>query len=341
MTSADSAVIEFIDALQDGDFAAIVKFNDSNPLGASIVQSFTEIDHAAGSQLLTDAVTTDYPGDGTNLLDALVVSLNHISTPPIALPPGPKAIILISDGGENESTAAEADVIAQANAESIPVFTIGVGDLTVPGREDLMSGLGDETGGQFFPAPTEQDIADAYATISTRLNNEYLITIPSALVDCAEHELEVTVTGQAPVSALFTRRTCDTTPDPFAFQTITNVNRGVLTQSNTVTIQGLEVPAHISIITGEYSVGCTAGNFTRNPGNVFNGDTVCVRHNAASTASTDRTTTLTVGGFVATFTTRTEADSGGGGGGGGGGATGLFELLLALGGLAIARRRAA
>ena len=120
----------------------------------------------------------DYPGDGTNLLDALELSVNQFlqATPP--LPIGPKAIILISDGGENESSATLTDVIALANANSIPIFTIGVGDLDIGNRKDLMTGLGSETGGQYFPTATDQDIADAYASISILLTHEYLITIP-------------------------------------------------------------------------------------------------------------------------------------------------------------------
>jgi VWFA-related protein len=334
----EAAVTDFVEALNDGDFAAIVKFNTT--LGVTIVHPFVTIDHGANSQSLAQAVASDYDGTDTNLLDALIVSLDHMLAPPVTLPTGPKAIILISDGGENSSTAAEADVIAEANANSIPVFTIGVGDLSVPGREELMAGLGTETGGGYFPAPTDQDIADAYATISTRLNNEYLITIPSGLTNCEEHVLEVTVTGQMPVSASFTRRTCDTTPDAFGFNAVTGVNRGATVQSNAVEINGLEVPAHISVIQGEYSIGCTDANFTRDPATIDNGDTVCVRHTASNSFSTNRTTTLTVGGFAATFTSTTRADPGnGGGGGGGGGSTGLPELLLGLAALAFARRR--
>ena len=52
---------------------------------------------------------------------------------PPPLPAGPKAIILISDGGENESSLSQSDVVALANANSIPIFTIGVGDLDSAG----------------------------------------------------------------------------------------------------------------------------------------------------------------------------------------------------------------
>jgi VWFA-related protein len=334
------AVIDFIDAMNDGDYAAVVKFNFDNPLGASVVAPFTEIDTVAGNQELVDAVRSDYPGNGTNLLDALEVALNHMLNPPAALPEGPKAIILVSDGADNSSEIEASDSIALANANSIPIFTIGVGDLNQPGAEALLSDLGFQTGGEYFPAPDPGEIADAYATISTRLNNEYLITIPNGISDCAAHEFAVTVTGQAPVDVQFTRRTCDTEPNPFAFTSQTGLDPEEVVVSNTVTITGLEAPAHISVISGAYSIGCTGAD-TQAPGMINNGDTVCVGQRASAQFSTSKTTTLTIGGVAATFTTTTRAQGGGGGGGGGGGATGLLELMLGLGVLLLGRRRAA
>ena len=177
------AVIAFIATMKDGELAAVVKFNDTNPLRASVVAPFTAIDPVAGNAALEDLVRSDYPGDGTNLLEALEVALNHMLSPPAALPDGPKAIILISDGADNESEIEASDVFALANANSIPIFTVGVGDLTNPG-EALMIDLGAGTGGEYFPAPTEQEIADAYVTISTRLNNEYLIAVVNGITDC-------------------------------------------------------------------------------------------------------------------------------------------------------------
>jgi hypothetical protein len=113
-----------------------------------------------------------------------------------------------------------------------------------------------------------------------------------------------------------------------------------------VTIAGLDddVPAHISVIQGSYSIGCTA-TFTTNPATISDGDSVCVRQQASADFRTSRTTTLTIGGVAGTFTTTTRRDNagGGGGGGGGGGAAGLFELLLLAGLIAArtARRRVA
>ena len=149
----EAAVINFIGTMQDGDFAAVIKFNTTNPAGASVIVPFTEIDSGTGNPELIAGVQSDYPGNGTNTLDALMVALNHIVTPPVALPDGPKAVILVGDGSDNDSAASEEDIVALANENSVPIFTIGVGDFATPGRTALLDSLATESGGQFFPAP--------------------------------------------------------------------------------------------------------------------------------------------------------------------------------------------
>jgi len=334
-----NAVNAFIDAMEDGDYAAVVKFNATNPDGASVVVPFTEIDDGdVNDQALNAGVNADYDGNGTNMADALLVALNHLSSPPIALPAGPKAIILIGDGSDNESTASIEDAIALANTDVIPIFTIGIGEFEGPGRTAALTSLAVDTGGAFFPAPDAEDIGNAYIAVADLLNNEYLISIANGITDCAEHEMEVTVEGQT-ATAAFTRRTCDTEPDAFSFTSLTDRVPGTGATSNTVTITGIEVPAHISVIQGTYSIGCT-DIFTNDPATIESGDTVCVRQQSSAEFSTSKSSTLTVGGFAATFTTTTRAQGGGGGGGGGGGALGIIALL-GLGTLLLGRRRLA
>ena len=128
-TEMEDAVNAFIAEMVDGDHAAVVKFNATNPNGASVVVPFTEIDDGGANDLALNAgVNSDYDGNGTNMADALLVALDHLSSPPSALPDGPKAIILIGDGSNNESTASIEDAIAQANTDVIPIFTIGIGE---------------------------------------------------------------------------------------------------------------------------------------------------------------------------------------------------------------------
>ena len=336
LTAMQDAVIAFINAMNTGDFAAIIKFNDTNPDRASVVQPFTAIDGGAGTSALIGAVMAPYPGEGTNLLDAINLAIAQFNAPPVPLPSGPKAIIAITDGGENASSVTESTVIAGANGSSLPLFMVGVGNVTNQVRLDLLNSLATNTGGDYLSAPSDAEIAAAYATISQLLNSEYLLTIPSTISDCGEHTLQVTVAGQgAPVSATFRR--CDDTPNAFSFTNRTDVARDTVLTSNAVTISGIDVPVQISVSGGEYSIGCGA-TFTSANGTIDGGQAVCVRHTSSSSFSTMQVTTLTVGGVAGTFTSTTRAAPPPTNRGGGG-ALGVVELLLGLTVLVSRRRR--
>jgi hypothetical protein len=331
-----TAVIDFVTAMEPGDMAAIIKFNETS--GEQVIQSFVEIDDGANDQLLIDAVESEFPGDGSNILDAVNLGVQQFVG--VSLPAGPKAVILVSDGRDSDSDIGEAGVIEAASDASIPIFTIGIGNPQVRGLE-LLTGLADETGGEYVDATDGGDIGAAYEAVRLLLTGEYLIEIENGITDCAVHEVFVSVDGETETATVpFTRRTCNTTPNDVTFNAVTNVDPGEVVTSNTVTIEGIEAPAHISVINGSYSIGCTA-TFTTDPGEIADGEEVCVQQTASNQPSTTKTTTLTIGGLAETFTTTTRAQSGGGGGGGGGGGTsGLLELLAGLA-LLLGRRRLA
>ncbi|MFZ5843722.1 MAG: hypothetical protein ACOY3E_12590 [Pseudomonadota bacterium] len=119
----------------------------------------------------------------------------------------------------------------------------------------------------------------------------------------------------------------DNDPNAFSFASQTGVAQNTTIVSAPATITGIAVPASVSIVGGQYSVGCT-GTFTATAGTISDGQTLCLRHTSANAASSTVTTTVTVGGGSATFQSTTAASSGGGGGGGGGG-SGMYLLPLA------------
>jgi hypothetical protein len=335
----ETAVTDFINTMNTGDFAAIIKFNNTHVPKATVVQPFTEIGVGTGTSDLIAAVVSAYPGSGTPLLDATNLAIDQFIANVATLPPGPKSIIVITDGGENASTATQSAVVDNATGNSIPIFTIGVGDVSGVGGAALLTNLATQTGGDYFPAADNAAIAAAYATISELLGTEYLLTIPTGLASgCGPYTLQVTVAGQTtPGSATFGR--CDTTPDPFSFTNQTGVTTGVTVTSNSVTIRGITGPAEISVTGGEYSIGCGSASFRSSGSMVSDADTVCVRHTASSAFSTATVTTLTVGGVSGTFTSTTKAAPAKKSGGGG--AIGVVELLFGIGALLARRRRRA
>ena len=93
----------------------------------------------------------------------------------------------------------------------------------------------------------------------------------------------------------------DTVPDPFAFTTQTGLETEFIATSNSVTIQGIDAPAAVTISGGDYSLGCTA-DFTSAPGTISDGETVCVRTTTPDDGESDSRVSLTVGGVQGQFT---------------------------------------
>jgi uncharacterized protein DUF11 len=96
-----------------------------------------------------------------------------------------------------------------------------------------------------------------------------------------------------------------TTPYPYALNVQSPVRAGALVRSNTITIEGVNVPVPISILGGEYSVNGAA--FTSAPGVVNLRDEVVVQLLASRIPGALRTATLITGGRSATFAAATYA----------------------------------
>jgi Ca-activated chloride channel homolog len=215
----EQSVLTFLQAMEVGDYAAIIKFNETNAQRVAVLQPFTMIDNGNGSSALAGAVTTPYAGSGSPVIDALMAAV-QLFVPPAQLPAGPKVIILVSDGGDNTSEFTGSAVVDAALKQSISVFSVGVGPLDelvskrdITGRK-LLQELTFQTGGQYYEAPDDQAIEDAYGTIATLLQNEYLLTFASSISDCNVHVVDVRVTDFDPATSTFTRCNLPNTSTP-------------------------------------------------------------------------------------------------------------------------------
>ena len=331
------AMVRFVRHMEIGEYEAIVRLD---PDGIRSVP-FTQIDGGAGTDLLVEELRTPIdrpPGRFGYIfnIDNLMHAVKQFATPPVALPNGPKAIVLVQSRYSitiSPPSRSQSDVVAYANAVGVPISTLGF-----MGNAQLLTSLADATGGNYIPGDPD-DPDHSFAEVSSLLNDAYRLTFPPATIaNCDPHVLEVSVAGQS-ASIPFAR--CDTTPEPFEFEPVIGATPGSFVTSNAVTIAGIESLVAIEVIRGSYSIGCGA-TFTSVTGFLYPGDNVCVRHTAATDFLTLRTTTLVVGGVAAGFSSETSTAptppvpepppparpkplvTGGG-------ATGVIELLLGLG----------
>ncbi|QEP43794.1 DUF1566 domain-containing protein [Ectothiorhodospiraceae bacterium BW-2] len=150
------------------------------------------------------------------------------------------------------------------------------------------------------------DAGSYTSTAGTVLNGQ---TVTVRHTSSASHSSQTdTILTLGGISDTFTTTTTldDTTPDAFSFIAQTGVPRATVTESNAITVSGLSVGAEISVIGGEYQID--GGGYSAITGTVQNGQTVQLRHTSSADYATLTTTTLTIGGVEASFSTTTEAE---------------------------------
>jgi VWFA-related protein len=326
LTEMHNAINGFIDTMNNGDSAAIVKFNVDT--GATVVQGFLTIDHAANSAALHTAVNAAYAGGGTNVWDGTKLAVDQFAN--ATLPPGPKAVILVSDGKDNAPSTATIDqVIADANANGAGIYTVGVatgpsgGPLTV--NDAPLRALADGTAGDYFDGTDPTTISGAYTTINDRLNNQYVFSFPFST--CGEHTVTVEVDGQTGESAPFTRCTAGAAPVVTLSASPTTISSGASSTLSWSTTDATDCTA-----SGGWSgTKATSGSESVSPSATATYTLTCTGSGGSGNAS-------------ATVTVSSSGGGGGGGGGGGcGGAMDAFQLTLigatAFAGLRYRRRR--
>lgn len=354
--AAVSRYIALLDQLDVGDYVSVVKYwgdMESPRSGGIAILPFTQVDGGAGSDALTSFMQSLSPPGGTPTFfsGGLLAGLREFERPIVSLPDGPKAIMTLDVGNGGSGLpggSSLSGIIASANAIRIPIFNAGyVSWDAYPDVVANSTALAMNTGGIRVPVADEGSAANALAGMVSWLKNGYRISIPqSAVTDCNPHVLEVAVGGES-ASISFVR--CDTTPEPFEFADLQDVAIATTVVSEPATITGVETAVPVTVIGGEYAIGC-GSSYTSEPGWIMPGESVCLRHTTATVGGFEVSTLLIVGGESAWFTSSTifatpppppappPAQAGNSGDAGGGGPAGVAELLLLLG-LLLARQR--
>lgn len=163
------AVADFIRQMDANDEAEIIKFDSE----FEVVQGFT-----SDKTLLLNALYAAYDkGRQTVLYDAVSQAVQDTA----GRSNSRKAVIVVTDGEdkpEGVPVTTLDDVITSANTVDIPVFTIGLGQM----KEDILQQMAADTGGQFYEAPTSDNLGNVYQQLVDLLfENQYILTYVSGL----------------------------------------------------------------------------------------------------------------------------------------------------------------
>lgn len=183
------ALAELAHAARADDQFFVVNFSDEAVLGLAPDTPFT-----SSSEALDRALGAMPISSTTSLYDGLVRALQHMEQ---ARWPK-RALVVVSDGGDNSSRRSADDVIHLAERSGAVIHTIGLTDMSSERRDRrLLERLSQDSGGaSYFPA-TSDDAVKTIQQIGEDLRDQYILGfVPEPKGKSGAHELRVTVETQ-------------------------------------------------------------------------------------------------------------------------------------------------
>jgi Ca-activated chloride channel homolog len=167
MDRAKDAVVEFFKTANPQDEFFMITFSDT----PEEVTDFTSsVDDIQGK--LVYAV----PRKRTALLDAIYMGISKMRQAKYAK----KALLIISDGGDNHSRYTEGEIKALVKEADVMIYAIGIYDRYFASAEErlgpgLLSEITELTGGRAFTIDNPNDLADVATKIGIELRNQYVL----------------------------------------------------------------------------------------------------------------------------------------------------------------------
>jgi VWFA-related protein len=121
------------------------------------------------------------PGGGTALFDAVYTACRDKLLTERGPEPVRKAMILISDGDDNQSRVYLSEAIKECERAETIIYAISTNWTPSRGPGDkVMEQLADETGGEAFFPPNVEEMATSFGSIETELRSQYALNYTPA-----------------------------------------------------------------------------------------------------------------------------------------------------------------
>jgi Ca-activated chloride channel family protein len=167
ITKAREAVIEFFKTANPQDEFFMITFNDRPELVSDFT---TSVDEVQGKLIFT------VPRGRTALLDAIYMGLNKMKDAHNTK----KALLIISDGGDNHSRYTENEIKSTVKEADVQVYAIGLYTINPTQPEEaagpgLLNDISEVTGGRTFSINNPNELADVATKIGIELRNQYVL----------------------------------------------------------------------------------------------------------------------------------------------------------------------
>jgi Ca-activated chloride channel family protein len=164
ITLGRSAAIRFLDGLRDEDVAAVYTFDTR-------IEQWQ--DFSPGRDLPARLYGL-HTGTFTALNDAIVRAADDLAKRPEKR----RAIVVLSDGGENFSRASGDKALDHATQSGATIYAVNMSELGVTrdtAAAGILKNLAEKSGGRYVASPGGQELRDAFAAIAEELGHQYTL----------------------------------------------------------------------------------------------------------------------------------------------------------------------
>ena len=167
LVRAKEAILQFIKTANPQDEFFVIGFNDRPELIEDFTSSVEDIEARLANV---------QAGHRTALLDAIYYGVAKMKDAHHER----KALLVVSDGGDNRSRFTEGEVRAAVREADVEIYSIGIFDPYAPTPEErtgpqLLDDISSSTGGRLFRVDDVDEMSDIAEKISTELRNQYVI----------------------------------------------------------------------------------------------------------------------------------------------------------------------
>lgn len=121
------------------------------------------------------------PGGGTAMFDAVYTACRDKLLTQRGLEPVRKAMILITDGDDNQSRVREDEAIKMCQRSETLIYAISTNWTPSRGKGDkILADMATQTGGQVFFPPSVEEMSSSFKDIQAELRSQYLLTYTPA-----------------------------------------------------------------------------------------------------------------------------------------------------------------
>lgn len=161
------AALVFAEASNSGDEIFIINFNEHVSFALPRSIPFTN-----DMEQIRLALFRAAPTGLTALYDALAAGLEHLKSGTRER----KALVVLSDGGDNASTRPLDDMLAMAQRSSATIYTIGIYDETNQDRNPgVLRKIAELSGGRAYFPDSLNDLDEVWSSIAGGIRSQYTI----------------------------------------------------------------------------------------------------------------------------------------------------------------------